>query len=97
MKSKKTTINPKNNDDKCFQYGVTVVLNYQNIKYNPERTSNINPFIGHCNWNEINFQSIKKDWNEFENNNETKAFNFLYVLYNTKEIRHAYKSKHNSK
>ena len=27
-KVKKTTINPKSNDDKCFQYAVTVALNY---------------------------------------------------------------------
>ena len=27
---KKATINPKNNDDKCFQYALTVALNYQN-------------------------------------------------------------------
>ena len=36
LKNKKTTINPKNNDDKCFQYGLTVALNYQNIKNIPE-------------------------------------------------------------
>ena len=32
---KKATINPKNDDDgdnKCYQYGLTVALNYQNIK-----------------------------------------------------------------
>ena len=28
IKKKKTTINPKNEDDKCFQYTVTVALNY---------------------------------------------------------------------
>ena len=27
----KATINLQNNDDKCFQYAVTVVLNYKNI------------------------------------------------------------------
>ena len=32
LKNKKATINLKNNDDKCFQYAVTVALNYQNIK-----------------------------------------------------------------
>ena len=26
-KNKKSTINPKNNDDMCFQYAVTVELN----------------------------------------------------------------------
>ena len=32
LKNKKATINPKNNDDKCFQYALTVALNYQQIK-----------------------------------------------------------------
>ena len=32
LKNKKATINPKNNDDKCFQYVVTVVLNYKTSK-----------------------------------------------------------------
>ena len=41
LKKKKKTINPKTYDSKCFQYAVTVALNYQNIKYNPERISAI--------------------------------------------------------
>ena len=32
LKNKKATINPKNEDDKCFQYALTVPLNYENIK-----------------------------------------------------------------
>ena len=32
LKSKKATINPENNEDNCFQYALTVALNYQNIK-----------------------------------------------------------------
>ena len=32
MKNKKATINLKNNDDNCFQYALTVALNYPNIK-----------------------------------------------------------------
>ena len=33
MKIKKVTINPINkNDDKCFQYALTVALNYEEIK-----------------------------------------------------------------
>ena len=30
--AKKATINTKNDDDKCFQYALTVALNYQSIK-----------------------------------------------------------------
>ena len=41
LKNKKPTINPKNNDDNCFQYALTVALNYQNIKNNPDRISKI--------------------------------------------------------
>ena len=35
LKNKKPTINPKNNDDKCFQYAVTVALKYEQIKSHP--------------------------------------------------------------
>ena len=37
LKNKKATINTKSNDDKGFQYALTVALNYQKIKTNPER------------------------------------------------------------
>ena len=38
LKNKKATINPQNEkDDKCFQYALTVTLNYQNIKNNPSK------------------------------------------------------------
>ena len=33
---KKPTINPKNDDDKCFQYAVTVLLNYEKSKTTPK-------------------------------------------------------------
>ena len=31
LKNKKATINPKSKDDKCFQYALTVALNYEKI------------------------------------------------------------------
>ena len=49
LKNKKTTVNPKNNDDKCFQYDLTVALNYEQIKDHPERISKIKPFIDKYN------------------------------------------------
>ena len=48
-KIKKTTINPKNNVNKCFQYDLTVALNYQNIKNYQERISKIKSFINQYN------------------------------------------------
>ena len=62
LKNKKTTINPKNdNDDKCFQYAVTVALNYEQIKKDLQRISKIKPFIDQYNWEEMEFPSHKKD------------------------------------
>ena len=55
IKKKKETVNPKNDDDKCFQYAVTVALNYEDIKWNPETVSNVKPFINKCNWEGINY------------------------------------------
>ena len=52
-KNKKTIINPKNKDDKCFQYALTVALNYEQIKHHPEKISKIKPFIDKYNWKEI--------------------------------------------
>ena len=34
LKNKKSTINPKNNDYKCFQYTITLALNYDKIDRN---------------------------------------------------------------
>ena len=36
LKNKKATINPKINNDKCFQYTLTVALNYEQIKKDPQ-------------------------------------------------------------
>ena len=94
LKDKKSTISPKNNDDKCFQYAVTLALNLDNIDNHPERVSKIKPFIEKYNWENIDFPSTSKDWKKFESNNEV-ALNILYVSYNTKKINIAYKSKNN--
>ena len=72
---------------------MTVALNYQNIKNNPQRISKIKPFITQYDWKEIDFPSQEKDFKKFELNNKTIAVNILFLPYNTEEIRHAYKSK----
>ena len=60
LKNKKATVNPKNNDDNCFQYALTVLLNHQNIEKNPQRLSKIKFFIDQYNWKERNFPSHSK-------------------------------------
>ena len=60
LKDKKSTINPKNKDDKCFQYAVTFALNIDNIDNHPERISKIKPFINQNNWKDIDFPPTNK-------------------------------------
>ena len=95
LKNKKATINPKKKDDKCFQYALTVALNYERIKDNPEKISKIKPFIDKYNRKEIDFPSHSKDWKKFESNNKSIALNILYVPHNTEKIRRVYNSKYN--
>ena len=94
LKDKKSTINPKNKNYKCFQYAVILALNLDKINKNYQRISKIKPFIKEYNWKDIDFPSTSKDWKKFELNNEI-ALNILYVPHNTKKIEIAYKSKHN--
>ena len=44
-KKYKSNNKSKSNNNSCFQYALTVALNYQKIKNNPERISEIKPFI----------------------------------------------------
>ena len=94
LKDKKSTINPKNNDYKCFQYAVTLALNLDNIDNHPERISKIKPLIDQYNWKDIDFPSTSKDWRKLKLNNEI-ALNILYAPHNTRKIQVAYKSKQN--
>ena len=93
LQDKKSAVNQKANDNKCFQYAVTLALNIDKINDHPERISKIKPFIEKYNWKDIDFPSTSKDWKKFELNNEV-ALNILYFPHGTKKIEIAYKSKH---
>ena len=97
LKAKGVTINPKNINNKCFKYAITVALNHEKIRTNPQGISRINPFIDTFNWKDIKFPSQSNDWKKFERNNKTTALNISYVPDNTKQIRPAYISKYNHK
>ena len=73
-KKKKAAINPQNEDEKCFQYAATVSSNYDNIKWNPERVSNIKPFINKYNCQKLNYPSKIDDWKRL-----AIALNILYT------------------
>ena len=94
-KNKKASINPINKkDNKCFQYAVTVSLNYEETGKHAERITKTKPFINKYNWGEINYPSKKHDWKKYEKNNVTIA---LIILYGKKEkIYPASVSKHYS-
>ena len=71
IKKKKTTINPVNDDDKCFQCTATVALNYKDIGKNIQRMSKIKPFINNYDWREqivyqrkMTGKSLKKKINQ---------------------------------
>ena len=94
LKYKRSTINPKNKDNKCFQYAVTLALNLDNIDNHLERTSKIKPFINQYDWKDIEFPPTSKDWRKFESNNKI-SLNILYIPHNTKNIQVGYRSKNN--
>ena len=85
LKDKKSTVNPKNNNHKCFQYAATLALSFDNINNHPEKMSKIRPFIDQYNWKDIDFPATSKDWKKFELNNKV-APNILFVPHNTKKI-----------
>ena len=88
----KATINPINKkDNKYFQYAVTIVLSYEEIKKDPKGITTVKPFIKKYKWEGINFPSEKDDWKKFEKNNVTIALNFLYAK--KEKIYLAYVSK----
>ena len=37
LKNKTAMINPKNKDNECFKYAITVALNHERIKNHPDR------------------------------------------------------------
>ena len=97
LKNKKSTINLKNNDNNCFQYTLTIPLNYQKVKKDPQKLLKIKTFINQYNWKEIDFPSERRGWKKFELNNKSISLNILFVPYNTEKVRPAYKSKYNFK
>ena len=60
--NKITTINPINKkDNKCFQYAITIALNYEETGKHAERKTKVKPFINKYKLERINFPSGKDD------------------------------------
>ena len=94
IKQKKALINPINKkDNKCFQYAVTVVLNYKKIKKDPQKIIKIKPFINKYNLEVTNYPSEKDHWKKLDKNNVGIALN---VLKKRRKNISCYVSKRNS-
>ena len=72
-----TPINKK--DNKCFQYTVTVALNCEEIKRDPQRITKIKRFINKCNSEGINIPSEKDDWEKNVKSNVKIPVNVLHA------------------
>ena len=70
------------------------MLNYEEIKKDPQRITKIKPFINKYHCEGIKFPSEKDDWKKFEKNNVTIALNVLYAK--KEKIYPAYVLKRNS-
>ena len=77
IKKKQAIINPKNEDDKCFQYRATVVLSFEEIESHSEIKSNNTLFINKYNWEGIDYPSKLDDWKTVEKNYPTITLNIL--------------------
>ena len=87
--SKKATINPKNEkDNECFKWSIISGLNYKindNYLKKIEKLKRV----------DIDLSSHQRDWEKFEQENNSIALNVLFVSYNSEEIELAYKSNYN--
>ena len=66
IKNKKAKINPKNDDDRCFQYSGTIASVFDEIKKDAQRVSNMKPFINNYNWEGISYPLKTDYWERFE-------------------------------
>ena len=91
LANKKATINPKNKkDDECLRWSTISALNYNEIM--KKEFENIFKKIKH---EDKDFSSHKRDWENFEQNNESIALNVLFSSKDSEEITLLYKSEYN--
>ena len=85
-RSKYETIDPKNNNDKCFLYAGTAALSHKKIVKDSQRISKIKIFINNYNWEKKSFPSLKKDQEKCESNNYSIALNILFAKNDKKGV-----------
>ena len=89
LENKKAVINPKNKkDDECLRWSTIFALIHNDIM--KKEFENIFKKIKYKD-----FLSHKRDWEYFEQNNESIAVNVLLASQNSEKITLLYKSEHN--
>ena len=67
---KKTVINPKNeNDEECSKYSIIIALHHKEIKFHPEKISNLTKFEDNYDWTGLDFPTPINGFREFEKKN----------------------------
>ena len=77
IRFKKAVLNPKSNDNKSFQYSITLSIYHKEIGNNFNRITKIKPYVSNFNWNNISFPPIKQDYETFEINNKNISLNIF--------------------
>ena len=91
LENEKAVMNPKNeNNDECLRWSIISALNYNKIT--KKEFENIFAKIKH---DDKDFSSHKRDWENFEQNNESVALNVLFSSQDSEEITLLYKSEYN--
>ena len=89
LENKKAVISPKNKkDDECLRWSTIFALIHNDIM--KKEFENIFKKIKYKD-----FLSHKRDWEYFEQNNESIAVNVLFASQNSEKITLLYKSEHN--
>ena len=91
LENKKAIINPKNkNDNECLRWSTICALNYNEIM--KKEFENI---VKNIKYEYKGFSLQKRDWENFEQNNESIALNVLFSSQDNEKITLIYKSEHN--
>ncbi|XP_057302746.1 uncharacterized protein LOC130636913 [Hydractinia symbiolongicarpus] len=90
---KNAIMNPKNDDEECFKWGVIASLHHTGIEKDAQRITKLRPYVDLYNWEGIEFPTTIKDISKFEKNNSDIAVNVLYIM--GKKINILRRSEHN--
>ena len=90
LENKKAIINPKNkNDNECLRWSTICALNYNEIM--KKEFENI---VKNIKYEYKGFSLQKRDWENFEQNNESIALNVLFSSQDNEEMTLICKSEH---